>query len=112
MSKKNPSEFYINVVNAVQAIPKGKVATYGQVARIAGKEHAARAVSWVLHSSSKKHKLPWHRVINSKGSISFQRGSTYYSKQKRFLRQEGVEFDQYGKLDLLEYQWKKGLKLS
>ena len=110
MSTKELSAFYKAVVKAVKAIPKGKVATYGQIAKIAGKDHAARTVSWVLHSSSKKHKLPWHRVINSRGTISFQKHSTYYSKQKRFLKKEGVLFDEQGRVDLLEFQWSKGLK--
>ncbi|MHA1457965.1 MAG: MGMT family protein [Promethearchaeota archaeon] len=61
-----PSEFTQEVIKIIKNIPKGKVLTYGMIAKLAGNPRAARQVSWILHSSSKKYDLPWHRVINSK----------------------------------------------
>ena len=54
---------------AITGIPYGKVATYGQIAACAGNHRAARQVAWLLHSSSRKDNLPWHRVINSREII-------------------------------------------
>lgn len=104
MGKLSP--FTQKVIKVVLKIPKGKVATYGQVAHLAGKEHAARGVAWILHSNSKKYKLPWHRVINSKGTISFHPLSANHVRQKRLLKAEGVIFDHSGKINMKVYQWK------
>jgi methylated-DNA-protein-cysteine methyltransferase-like protein len=104
---KKRSDFSEKVIAAIRKIPKGKVATYGQIAGIAGKTHAARGVSWILHSSSKAEKLPWQRVLNSKGRISFPKGSTHYAKQKRLLQKEGVLFLEDDEIDLVKFQWKK-----
>jgi methylated-DNA-protein-cysteine methyltransferase-like protein len=101
------SEFTAKVMKMVRSIPEGKVATYGQIAELAGKPQGSRGVGWILHSSSTAHKLPWHRVINSKGQISFEVGTHNFRKQKRMLEKEGVEFQVEGKLDLKKYQWKK-----
>ncbi len=62
--------FCASVREWIAAIPRGKVATYGQIARLAGKAHGARQVSWILHSQSKKYRLPWQRVIGAAGRIS------------------------------------------
>lgn len=58
------------VIKMVSKIPKGKVATYGQIAKISGNAGGSRGVAWILHACSKKYKLPWQRVINSQGKIS------------------------------------------
>jgi methylated-DNA-protein-cysteine methyltransferase-like protein len=62
--------FTERVISIIQSIPEGKVMTYGQIASYAGSPRGARQVVRILHSMSKKHHLPWHRVINSKGEIS------------------------------------------
>ncbi len=85
-------------------VPEGKVAFYGQIAKLAGYPGYARQVVWALHSSSKKHKLPWHRVINSQGEIGL--ADEYRNRQKLLLEKEGVEVDAYGKVDLKEFGWK------
>ncbi|MBX3041013.1 MAG: MGMT family protein [Bdellovibrionaceae bacterium] len=95
------------VTRLIAAIPEGKVASYGQIAKLAGKPQGSRGVAWVLHSSSETHHLPWHRVLNSRGRISFPEGSALYMKQKRLLKKEGVFFSPSGELDLDLYQWKK-----
>jgi methylated-DNA-protein-cysteine methyltransferase-like protein len=92
------------VTRALKSIPKGKVATYGQVARIAGNPRASRLVVWTLRSLSEKHDLPWHRVINSQGRISL-RGDGY-QLQKKMLKSEGVRFDPEDRVDMNLYQWR------
>ncbi len=82
----------------------GKVFTYGKIAKLAGNPRAARQVSWLLHSSTKKYNLPWHRVINSQGKIALksQDGKDY---QKILLEKEGIEFAENNKIDLKKYLW-------
>ena len=95
--------FSEQVKQLIKQIPYGKVATYGQIATYAGNPRAARQVAWILHSSSRKHNLPWHRVINSKGCISLppHRG---YEIQKKLLEQEGIIFEENGSINLNIYR--------
>ena len=88
----------------IKSIPPGKVATYGQVAMLAGNYRGARQVAWVLHSSSKKDGLPWQRVINSKGEISLPKGGCF-EEQKALLQNEGVRFDNRNRIDLKVFLW-------
>jgi methylated-DNA-protein-cysteine methyltransferase-like protein len=97
--------FTENVVEIIRSIPEGKVATYGQVARLAGSPRAARQVVRALHSMSKKHRLPWHRVINAKGQIALQDDESY-NEQVLSLEAEGVEIGLNGVIDLDRYQWR------
>ncbi|MCP5047915.1 MAG: MGMT family protein [bacterium] len=96
--------FSSRVKAIIKQIPYGKVATYGQIAFMAGNYRAARQVSWVLHSSSGKDNLPWHRVINRKGQISLEPGSGF-EKQKQLLLEEGVEFDSNDRIQLDRFMW-------
>lgn len=96
--------FHQKVIGIIKSIPKGKVATYGQIAALAGNPRAARMVVRVLHSSSGKEKLPWHRVINSKGSISLKPG-TGYEVQKALLEKEEIIFKQDDSIDLKRFLW-------
>jgi len=91
--------------NLIKGIPYGKVATYGQIATSAGNPRAARQVVWLLHSSSKKDNLPWHRVINSRGYISLPHFGGY-ELQKKLLLLEGIEFSENDFIDLKKYQWR------
>jgi len=99
-----PSDFTQDVVKIIKNIPVGKVLTYGKIAKLAGNPNGARQVSWLLHSSSKKYNLPWHRVINSQGKIALktQDGQDY---QKILLEKEGVEIGSTNKIDLKKYLW-------
>jgi methylated-DNA-protein-cysteine methyltransferase-like protein len=93
------------IIEIIKSIPKGKVATYGQVARLAGFPNGARQVVRVLHTCSVKYALPWHRVINAKGEIAL----SIYSgadEQKTLLKTEGVKFTQEYRIDLKKYGWK------
>ncbi|MBO9667707.1 MAG: MGMT family protein [Bdellovibrio sp.] len=101
------TDFSAKVIKFIQQVPMGKVATYGQIAKLAGKPQGSRGVSWILHSSSRTHSLPWHRILNSKGYISFPVGSAEFKKQKKLLQSEGVEFDGNHQIDLQQFQWKK-----
>jgi methylated-DNA-protein-cysteine methyltransferase-like protein len=85
-------------------IPKGKVATYGQIAKLCGYPGYARYVGHTLKQLPQGTGLPWHRVINAKGQISFSKGSDAYQVQRTRLKQEGIVFDGE-KICLKRYQW-------
>lgn len=102
--KPSETSFTREVKAVIRSIPQGRVATYGQVAALAGRERAARGVSWILHSSSEAAGLPWHRVIGGRGAISFPRGRGF-EKQKRRLIAEGVAVGRGGRVDLKRFQW-------
>ncbi len=101
------TDFTLKVIAIVKKIPLGKVATYGQIARLSGKPHGARGVGWILNSCAESHDLPWQRVLNSQGKISFSPRSSAYLDQRRLLLAEGVRFLDRGSLDLAKYQWKR-----
>ncbi len=97
--------FTRKVLNIIRNIPEGKVLTYGRAAFLAGKPNGARQISRLLHSMSKKHDLPWHRVINSRGKISLK-PSQGYELQKALLESEGILFSPQDTIDLRIYLWK------
>jgi methylated-DNA-protein-cysteine methyltransferase-like protein len=96
--------FQQRVVSCIKKIPKGKVATYGLIAAMAGNSRAARQVVRALHASSTKEALPWHRVVNAKGEISLPKGSGY-EEQAALLESEGVTLSREGRIDLKKYLW-------
>ncbi len=96
--------FSERAIRNIKSIPRGRVATYGQIAAFAGSPRAARQVVRLLHSSSRKHGLPWHRVINRQGGISLKPGQGY-EIQKALLEDEGVAFDCRDRIDLSRYGW-------
>ena len=99
------------VIKWIKKIPKGKVASYGQIAALAGKPHGARGVGWILHSCAKSHKLPWQRVISSQGRISFPRDTREFTFQKNLLTKEKVEVSDNGTVSLRAFGWKPGTRL-
>ena len=96
--------YHQQIVETIEKIPRGRVATYGQIAAIAGNPYGAREVVRVLHSSSRKHNLPWHRVINRLGRISLSKNQGY-EEQKRLLEAEGIEFGLKDTIDFEKYLW-------
>lgn len=96
--------FTERAIAIIKSIPPGKVMTYGQIGHLAGSPRGARQVARILHSMSKKHSLPWHRVLNSKGEISLSEDE-FFNTQKLYLEMEGVEFVQGNRLDLERYQF-------
>jgi len=88
----------------VERIPLGKVATYGQIAALAGKPRAPRQVGQILAGIPDPDALPWQRVINAKGEIStYRRGVG--ELQRAMLESEGICFDPQGRCDLRTYLW-------
>lgn len=97
---------YDRIYATVRQIPWGKVATYGQIADLTGLYAKARLVGYALFQVDLQDDLPWHRVINAKGEISYscqRRGGDYL--QKILLEEEGIQFKPNGKIDLQIYRW-------
>lgn len=92
------------IEEVVRAIPRGTVATYGQIAALAGNPRAARAVVWVLRRGDAIHPLPWHRVVNSQGKISLPPGDGG-DIQRALLLDEHVSVDPDGRIDLNRHLW-------
>jgi methylated-DNA-protein-cysteine methyltransferase-like protein len=96
--------FFERVYAVVQCIPPGRVATYGQIARLLGQPHAARTVGWALRGVPQDSAVPWQRVVNASGSISIRdlQGS---AEQRTLLVAEGVIFGSDGRIDLDRFRW-------
>ena len=90
---------------AVHSIPTGKVATYGQIAALAGLPGAARFAGSALKGLPANTKIPWHRVINAQGKVSLAKLSPSYNKQIMRLKSEGI-LVRDGKISLTSYQWR------
>ena len=90
------------ILAAVRRIPRGRVSTYGEIAMVAGLPRRARLVGTVLKHTAEK--VPWHRVLNASGRISFPIGSTNYERQRALLEREGVAFRR-NRVSLREYGW-------
>jgi methylated-DNA-protein-cysteine methyltransferase-like protein len=88
----------------VALIPDGKVATYGQIAKLCGYPSHARYVGTTLKQLPDDSELPWHRVINAKGEITFPVGSSAFQRQKSLLQAEGIQFNG-NKINLSKYRW-------
>jgi methylated-DNA-protein-cysteine methyltransferase-like protein len=97
-----------SVWQVVQGIPRGHVLTYGEVARLAGMSRAARRVSQALRRAPREMELPWHRVVNAQGKISFPEDSAGFTQQKDLLEEEGVVFLK-GKIDLDRFGYQGAL---
>jgi methylated-DNA-protein-cysteine methyltransferase-like protein len=113
-SPPDPVIFNHQVWDIVRQIPVGKVATYGQIARmipvpegIQGKSYLSLGPRWVGSAMAKcQDDVPWQRVINSKGEISPRPGA---EEQRRLLEEEGVEFNDRGRVDLARFGWQTDL---
>jgi methylated-DNA-protein-cysteine methyltransferase-like protein len=89
----------------VRHIPKGRVATYGIVARLAGRPGAARTVGWALSALPEDNDVPWWRVINAAGRISFSGQDHSAVLQRALLLREGVRFAPGGAVNLSTFGW-------
>jgi len=106
---KTDFERWVKAVwQVVRDIPRGHVLTYGEVARLAGMSRAARRVSMAMRRAPRGMKLPWHRVVNAQGKISFPADSAGYQQQKNRLEKEGVVFLN-GKIDLDRFGYQGAL---
>jgi len=105
--------FYRQVYELVLQIPPGRVATYGQIAVLLGRPHAARAVGYALHLAPAHLRVPWQRVINSQGKISPRSALDMPHEptiQRMLLEAEGILFDENGQVDLKKYLWNPSSK--
>lgn len=94
---------YSVIYRLVKKIPRGRVATYGQLAELAGWGRRARHVGYAMHNAPDG--VPWHRVINAKGEVSPRSSSDHHELQRLLLEDEGIEFNPYGRVDLKQYLW-------
>ena len=93
--------FSEKAIKIIQSIPAGKVATYGQIALLAGNHRNARRVSRLIHTCSKKYNLPWHRIVNIQGKISLK--DEAFEMQYQMLKSEGIEFGIGNAIDLKKF---------
>jgi len=105
MKSSKRISLYDRIFEVVRLVPVGSVATYGQIAHIVG--CFPRVVGYAMHSVSIEDDVPWQRIINSKGKISFPLGTEGFDEQKAILEAEGVVFDKMGKIDLKKFGWEK-----
>ena len=99
------SPSYARIYAVVRRIPRGRVATYGQVAALAGLKGHARQVGYAMHALPTGTAVPWHRVINARGEISRRSQFGEELHQRLLLEAEGVEFDWRGRVRLSHHQW-------
>jgi methylated-DNA-protein-cysteine methyltransferase-like protein len=99
------SSTYTKIYAAVRRIPRGRVATYGQIAKIAGIPGRARQVGYALHALPGSTAVPWQRVINAAGAISLPTVNGGLT-QRLLLEREGIEFGVGDRVSLPRYQWR------
>ena len=104
MSNTEPS-LYDQIYDMVCSIPEGRVASYGQIARLIGLPRNARHVGYALAALPEDHQVPWHRVVNIKGEISSRSKAGYEDYQRILLEEEGVEFNPAGRVYLKQFRW-------
>jgi methylated-DNA-protein-cysteine methyltransferase-like protein len=95
---------YERIYDVVRAVPAGRVASYGQIAAIVGR-CTPRSVGFAMASVPAGSDVPWHRIINGKGEISFPPGSEGREVQRALLEAEGVVFEESGRTDLKTFGW-------
>ena len=92
------------ILAIVSRIPRGRIATYGQIARLAGLPGHARLVGYALHALPESTVVPWQRVVNAQGGLSTPPGHDI--RQRHLLEREGVRFDARGRIPLASFQWR------
>ena len=97
-------DLHARIRTVTARIPRGRVATYGQIARVAGLRGQARLVGYALHALPNDSPIPWHRVLNAKGELSTRGVSA--ERQRKLLEKEGVRFDARGRVSLASFQWR------
>jgi methylated-DNA-protein-cysteine methyltransferase-like protein len=100
------SQTYARIYAVVKRVPRGRVATYGQIAALAGMPGAARQVGYALHSTPRGMRIPWQRVVNARGVVSRRADPDDEVHQRRLLEAEGVRFDAHGRIPLERYAWR------
>src|SRR5436190_17640899 len=105
MRREQPGTSYERIYAAVRRVPSGRVATYGQIAKVAGLPGHARQVGYALHALKSATAVPWQRVVNAAGAISL-RSTTGGLTQRLLLEREGVAFDARGRISLRRFGWR------
>lgn len=98
--------FYDTVYENVKKIPKGKVATYGQIATMCGSPRASRAVGYALHANPNPSSIPCHRVVNRHGRLAAAYAFGGIDIQREKLENEGIEINDENMVDLQKFLWK------
>lgn len=99
------SDFFNAVYEFVKQVPKGKVVTYGDVARATGSPRASRQVGWALHNNPQQGVIPCHRVVFRDGSLTKDFAFGGQEVQKALLADEGVGFTEEFKVDIKNFRW-------
>jgi methylated-DNA-protein-cysteine methyltransferase-like protein len=100
------TDTYRRLYAIVRRVPRGRVATYGQIAALAGMPRHARLVGYALNVLPETSTLPWHRIVNAKGQVSPRANALGHEElQEQLLRREGVRFVD-GAIPLLRHQWR------
>ena len=105
---RHDSPIYARIYAVVEKIPRGKVATYGQIAALTGMPRHARQAGYALAATPETLNIPWHRVINAQGRVSLRLrhwDSGSDDLQRILLESEGVVFDATGRVNLEEFRW-------
>src|SRR5690349_1681308 len=100
------SSTHDTILAVVRRIPRGRVATYGQIAALAGLARQPRLVGYALHALPASTTVPWHRVINARGMVSIRSDRTASLSQRLLLEREGIVFDARGRLSLVRFGWR------
>jgi methylated-DNA-protein-cysteine methyltransferase-like protein len=101
---------YERIWRVAAAIPRGKVATYGQLAELAGLPRAARQAGYAMHALPSGSRVPWQRVVNARGELSPRSDPGGELVQRVLLEREGVRFDARGRIDLARYGWRPAVR--
>jgi methylated-DNA-protein-cysteine methyltransferase-like protein len=104
VTPRNPGS-YARIEAVVRRIPRGRVATYGQIAVLAGLPGHARQVGYALHALAAGSPVPWQRVVNARGEVSPRRVPGWDGVQRALLEREGIVFDARGRIDLERRLW-------
>jgi methylated-DNA-protein-cysteine methyltransferase related protein len=110
MRPPTPTGTRNRIYSVVRRIPRGRVATYGQVAELAGLPGQARQVGYALHALPMGSRVPWHRVINAAGAVSLRAAPGDEVTQRQLLESEGIVFDARGRVPLARVRWRAGTR--
>lgn len=105
-TRKGPAGRWECIYDAARRVPRGRVATYGDIAELAGLGGHARQVGYALHALRDDSGVPWHRVLNARGEVSERSSGDSHELQRLLLEAEGVEFDLSGRMDLARFRWR------
>jgi len=103
-AERPADSLYARIYATVRRIPRGRVSTYGRIARLVG-GCSARQVGYAMAALYEGSRVPWQRVVNHKGEISARKHGTGAGNQRTRLLLEGVDFDRKGRIDLQRYSW-------